>query len=61
MEYLKGIADGLKIHILLLNHDTKNGSQNGYCSSKGGVKLVGSCNGTYLHLIEVVLDKQVLR
>ena len=51
MEYLKGIADGLKIHILLLNHDTKNGSQNGYCSSKGGVKLVGSCNGTYLHLI----------
>ena len=51
IEYLKGIADGLKIHILLLNHDTKNGSQNGYCSSKGGVKLVGSCNGTYLHLI----------
>lgn len=53
MEYLKGIADGLKIHILLLNHDTKNGTQNGYCSSKGGVKLVGSCNGTYLHLMTI--------
>ncbi len=51
MDYVKGIAEFLKVHILLLNHDTKSGIQNGYCSSKGGVKLVGSCNGTYLHLI----------
>ena len=51
MEYIKGIANLFKVHILLLNHDTKNGIQNGYCSSKGGVKLVGSCNGAYLHLI----------
>lgn len=51
MEMIKGIANMLKVHILLLNHDTKSGIQNGYCSSKGGVKLVGSCNGTYLHLI----------
>lgn len=51
MEFVKGIADTMSVHILLLNHDTKNGIQNGYCSSKGGVKLVGTCNGSYLHLI----------
>ncbi len=51
IDYVKDLANWLKVHILLLNHDTKSGTQNGYCSSKGGVKLVGSCNGSYLHLI----------
>lgn len=51
IDYVKAIANCMKVHILLLNHDTKSGVQNGYSSSKGGVKFVGSCNGSYLHLI----------
>lgn len=51
MDFIKEIANVMEVHTLLLNHDTKSGILNGYCSSKGGVKLVGSCNGSYLHLI----------
>lgn len=51
IEELKNIATLTNTHILALNHDTKSGTQNGYSSTKGGVKFVGSINGAYLHLI----------
>lgn len=48
---LKEIANIFNVHIIALNHDTKSGSGNGYNSAKGGVELVGTINGAYLHLV----------
>ena len=53
---LKDIASFLEVHIIALNHDTKSGIGNGYSSSKGGVELVGTINGSYLHLVRTKIN-----
>ena len=50
IETIKGIARICNVAFVLLNHDTKTGEKNSYNSVKGGVKLVGSLNGSFFHL-----------
>lgn len=46
LDFVKGIAKNLDLHILLLNHDRKQGASNAYNVSIGGTKLVGLLNAS---------------
>lgn len=48
--FIRALANNLNIAFILLTHDTKN-SIRGYSSAVGPVKLAGTINGAYMHLI----------
>lgn len=61
IKFLQGLAELFSVHILLLNHDTKRGSNDKYNSSMGGVKLVGTINGSYLHLVRTGMSSELAK
>lgn len=61
LDYVKGIAKNLDLHILLLNHDRKQGATNAYNVSIGGTKLVGLLNGSFIHLSRARLGERVAK
>lgn len=50
INFFKGIAAQYDVHILLINHDKLQQQGYGYNASLGGTKLVGTINGSFLHL-----------
>lgn len=48
--FIRALANNLNIAFILLTHDTKN-SVRGYSSAIGPVKLSGTINGAYMHLV----------
>ena len=61
LDFVKGIAKTLDLHILLLNHDRKQGATNAYNVSIGGTKLVGLLNGSFIHLSRACLGEKVAK
>ena len=61
LDFVKGIAKTLDLHILLLNHDRKQGASNAYNVSAGGTKLVGLLNGSFIHLRRACLGDKVAK
>lgn len=61
LDFVKGIAKNLDLHILLLNHDRKQGASNAYNVSIGGTKLVGLLNGSFIHLSRTCLGDKVAK
>lgn len=61
LDFVKGIAKTLDLHILLLNHDRKQGASNAYNVSIGGTKLVGLLNGSFIHLSRACLGDKVAK
>lgn len=61
LDFVKGIAKNLDLHILLLNHDRKQGASNAYNVSIGGTKLVGLLNGSFIHLSRACLGDKVAK
>lgn len=61
LDFVKGIAKNLDLHILLLNHDRKQGASNAYNVSIGGTKLVGLLNGSFIHLSRARLGERVAK
>lgn len=61
LDFVKGIAKTLDLHILLLNHDRKQGATNAYNVSIGGTKLVGLLNGSFIHLSRARLGERVAK
>lgn len=61
LDFVKGIAKTLDLHILLLNHDRKQGASNTYNVSVGGTKLVGLLNGSFIHLSRACLGDKVAK
>lgn len=61
LDFVKGIAKTLDLHILLLNHDRKQGATNAYNVSIGGTKLVGLLNGSFIHLSRARLGEMVAK
>lgn len=61
LDFVKGIAKNLDLHILLLNHDRKQGATNAYNVSIGGTKLVGLLNGSFIHLSRDRLGERVAK
>lgn len=61
LDCVKEIAKILNLHILLLNHDRKQGASNAYNVSVGGTKLVGLLNGSFIHLSRACLGDRVAK
>lgn len=61
LDCVKEIAKILNLHILLLNHDRKQGASNAYNVSVGGTKLVGLLNGSFIHLSRARLGERVAK
>lgn len=61
LDFVKGIAKTLDLHIVLLNHDRKQGASNVYNVSIGGTKLVGLLNGSFIHLSRACLGDKVAK
>lgn len=61
LDCVKEIAKILNLHILLLNHDRKQGASNAYNVSAGGTKLVGLLNGSFIHLSRAGLGTKVAK
>lgn len=61
LDFVKGIAKTLDLHIVLLNHDRKQGATNAYNVSIGGTKLVGLLNGSFIHLSRARLGERVAK
>lgn len=61
LDFVKGIAKNLDLHILLLNHDRKQGASNAYNVSIGGTKLVGLLNGSFIHLSRASIGDKVAK
>ena len=51
IEVLKGLAELYSVAIVALHQDRKDGSDKGYAGARGGGDLVGSINGSYMHLV----------